>query len=62
MSPPVDTVRGDGKLHAAADVVVIGGGIIGCSAAYFLAKKGSYLNPHSPDSALFCGVGEPILI
>ncbi len=40
MSPPVDTVRGDGKLPAAADVVVIGGGIIGCSAAYFLAKKG----------------------
>ncbi len=40
MSPPVDAVRSDGKLPASAGVVVIGGGIIGCSAAYFLAKKG----------------------
>ena len=28
------------KLPAAADVVVIGGGIIGCSTAYYLRKKG----------------------
>ncbi|HKO09407.1 MAG TPA: FAD-binding oxidoreductase [Alphaproteobacteria bacterium] len=39
MSPPVDAVRSDGKVPASADVVVIGGGIIGCAAAYFLAKK-----------------------
>ncbi len=40
MSPAVDVVQSDGRLPPAADVVVIGGGIIGCSAAYFLAKKG----------------------
>ena len=40
MSPPVDKIRSDEKLPAAVDVVVIGGGIIGCSAAYYLAKKG----------------------
>ena len=40
MSPPVDPVRSDETLPAIADVVVVGGGIIGCSAAYFLAKKG----------------------
>src|SRR5579885_2841370 len=40
MSPPVDAVRSDAKLPASADVVIIGGGIIGCSAAYYLAKKG----------------------
>ena len=40
MSPPVDAVRSDEKLPASADVVVIGGGIIGCAAAYFLAKRG----------------------
>jgi len=39
MSPPVNAVRSDTKLPAAADVVVIGGGIIGCMAAYYLAKK-----------------------
>src|SRR6516225_6661251 len=39
MSPPVDPVRSDEKLPQSADVVIIGGGIIGCSAAYFLAKK-----------------------
>ena len=40
MSPPVDPVRSDEKLPASADVVIIGGGIIGCTAAYYLAKKG----------------------
>ncbi|HUI16528.1 MAG TPA: FAD-binding oxidoreductase [Alphaproteobacteria bacterium] len=40
MSPPVDAVRSDEKLPASADVVIIGGGIIGCAAAYALAKKG----------------------
>ena len=40
MSPPVDTVPGDEKLPQRADVVVVGGGIIGVSAAYYLARKG----------------------
>ena len=40
MSPAIDAVQSDGRLPAARDVVVIGGGIIGCSAAYYLAKKG----------------------
>ena len=40
MSPPVDPVSADEKLPENADVVVIGGGIVGVSAAYFLAKRG----------------------
>lgn len=40
MSPPVDAVRSDDKLPESVDAVVIGGGIIGTSAAYFLAQKG----------------------
>jgi len=40
MSPPVDPVISDDKIPARADVVVIGGGIIGCAAAYFLARRG----------------------
>src|SRR5579864_5426533 len=40
MSPPVDKIRSDEKLPATASVVIIGGGIIGCAAAYYLAKKG----------------------
>ncbi len=40
MSPPVNPVISDDKLPARADVVIIGGGIIGCSAAYFLGRKG----------------------
>ncbi|HYC14449.1 MAG TPA: FAD-dependent oxidoreductase, partial [Stellaceae bacterium] len=40
MSPPVDKIRSDEKLPPTADVVIIGGGIIGCAAAYYLAKKG----------------------
>jgi glycine/D-amino acid oxidase-like deaminating enzyme len=40
MSPPVDPVKSDEKLPESADVVIIGGGIVGSSAAYFLAKKG----------------------
>jgi len=40
MSPPVDAVPSDEKLPPSADVVVIGGGIIGCASAYYLAKKG----------------------
>ncbi len=40
MSPPVQSVASDEKLPGSADVVIIGGGIAGCSAAYELAKKG----------------------
>ena len=40
MSPPVARIRSDETLPAAADVVVIGGGIAGSAAAYELAKKG----------------------
>lgn len=40
MSPPVKRVANDEKLPQAADVVVIGGGIAGVTAAYYLAKKG----------------------
>ena len=39
MSPPVRRIEGDRELPEAADVVVIGGGIVGSAAAYFLAKK-----------------------
>jgi len=40
MAPHVDPVRSDEALPARADVVIIGGGIIGVSAALFLAEKG----------------------
>ena len=40
MSPPVQPVVSDEKLPASVDVVVIGAGIAGCAAAYWLAKKG----------------------
>jgi glycine/D-amino acid oxidase-like deaminating enzyme len=40
MAPRVDPVRSDEALPARADVVIIGGGIIGTSAALFLAEKG----------------------
>lgn len=40
MSPTVDRVKTDPDLPRSADVVVIGGGIIGCAAAYYLAGRG----------------------
>ena len=40
MAPRVDPVATDQTLPAQADVVIIGGGIIGTSAALFLAEKG----------------------
>ncbi len=40
MAPRVDPVRSDETLPARVDVVIIGGGIIGTSAALYLAKKG----------------------
>ena len=40
MSPPVDPVQSDPKLPKSADVVIIGGGIIGAATAYYLAKRG----------------------
>src|SRR6266581_801986 len=40
MAPRVDPVRSDEVLPARADVVIVGGGIIGASTALFLAQKG----------------------
>lgn len=40
MSPPLLRIANDEKLPIAADVVVIGGGIAGVTAAYELSKKG----------------------
>src|SRR5207248_8490872 len=40
MAPRVDPVRSDEVLPTRADVVIVGGGIIGTSAALFLAEKG----------------------
>src|SRR5207253_1305176 len=40
MAPRVDPVPSDEKLPASADVVIVGGGIIGTSTALFLAQKG----------------------
>lgn len=40
MSPDVDRIPSNERLPGAADVVVVGGGIVGTAAAYFLAKQG----------------------
>src|SRR5574337_766283 len=40
MGPPVDPVATDTAAPARTGIVVIGGGIIGTSAAFFLARKG----------------------
>lgn len=40
MSPPLKLIQTSSKPPASADVVVIGGGIIGVFAAYYMAKRG----------------------
>lgn len=40
MSPPLTHIQTSPTLPAAADVVVIGGGIIGVFAAYYMAQRG----------------------
>jgi glycine/D-amino acid oxidase-like deaminating enzyme len=40
MGPQVDPVASDPKIPARADVVIVGGGIVGTSAALFLAERG----------------------
>lgn len=40
MSPTIKPIASDDALPAQTDVVVIGGGIVGTAAAYFLAKRG----------------------
>jgi len=40
MPPPVDPVTSDPTLPARADVVIIGGGIVGVTTALFLAERG----------------------
>jgi glycine/D-amino acid oxidase-like deaminating enzyme len=40
MAPRVDPVASDTELPARTGVVVVGGGIIGTSTAFFLARKG----------------------
>ncbi|AJC83126.1 FAD dependent oxidoreductase protein (plasmid) [Rhizobium etli bv. phaseoli str. IE4803] len=40
MSPLLKRIQSDQELPAKADVVIIGGGIIGASAAFFLAERG----------------------
>lgn len=40
MSPPVDTVLSSDALPSSADIVIVGGGIVGVSAALFLAEAG----------------------
>lgn len=40
MGPPVDAVQSSERFPSTADIVIIGGGIIGVSAALFLARQG----------------------
>ena len=40
MSPVVERIRNDDRLPASADVVIVGGGIVGCTTAFYLASRG----------------------
>lgn len=40
MSPAIERIASDASLPEAADVVIVGGGIVGTAAAYFLSKRG----------------------
>jgi len=40
MSPVVERIPSDERLPPSADVVIVGGGIVGSTAAYYLAKRG----------------------
>jgi len=40
MRPYVDTVEGDARLPGAVDLAIIGGGIVGCAAAFWAAEQG----------------------
>ena len=40
MMPRIEKINADAALPARADVVIIGGGIIGVSAAFFLSRLG----------------------
>lgn len=40
MTPPLHEITNDTQMPSRVDVVVVGGGIIGASAAYYLAKNG----------------------
>ena len=43
MSPPLQHIQTSPMLPASADVVVIGGGIIGAFAAYYMARRGLFV-------------------
>ena len=40
MSPVVERIPSDERLPASADVVIVGGGIVGCATAFYLASRG----------------------
>ena len=40
MSPAIERIASDETLPEAVDVVIVGGGIVGTAAAYFLSKQG----------------------
>lgn len=40
MRPYVDTVEGDARLPGEVDLAIIGGGIVGCAAAFWAAEQG----------------------
>lgn len=40
MSPVVERIHSDEQLPSSADVVIVGGGIVGCTTAFYLAGRG----------------------